>query len=141
MKKEREILKKYLAKKGLRLTYEREQILEEVSSRYDHFDVESLFQSFYDRGKDISRATIYRTIPLLIQSGLIHEALRCGERVQYEYIYGHKPHGHLVCIKCGKIIEFNSKELEEVKKKACEKYGFRPIEFRFGIKGYCRDCK
>jgi len=140
MAKEKTILKEYLAKKGLRLTSEREQILEEVFSRHDHFDAEDLFQAFHERGADISRATIYRTMPLLVESGLVQEAMRCGERVQYEHIYGHKSHGHLVCVKCGKIMEFESNELENIKEKVCKEYGFKPTEFRFGIKGYCRNC-
>jgi len=140
MAKEKRIFKEYLAKKGLKLTSERERILEEVFSRHDHFDTETLFQVFHERGEDISRATIYRTMPLLVESGLVQEAMRCGERVQYEHIYGHKSHGHLVCVKCGKIMEFESNELEKIKERVCKEHGFKPIEFRFGIKGYCRNC-
>lgn len=140
MEKEKEIFKRYLVKKGLKFTPERELILEEVFSRHDHFDAEALFRVFYDRRENISRATIYRTLPLLVESGLAQEAMRCGERVCYEHIYGHKSHGHMICVECGKIIEFENKELENVKKKVCEEYGFKPAEFRFGIKGYCKDC-
>jgi len=140
MAKENTILKEYLAKKGLRLTSERERILEEVFSRHDHFDAETLFQVFHERGEDISRATIYRTMPLLVESGLVQEAMRCGERVQYEHIYGHKSHGHLVCIKCGKIMEFENDKLEKIKERVCKEHGFKSTEFRFGIKGYCRNC-
>ncbi len=141
MKKEKEIFKKYLVSKSLKLTSERELILKEVFSRHDHFDAEALFQVFRERGENISRATIYRTLPLLVESGLVQEALRCGERVCYEHIYGHKSHGHMICIECGKIIEFENKELEKIKKKACGKYSFKSTEFRFGIKGYCKDCQ
>ncbi len=141
MKKEKEIFKRYLIKKGLKFTPERELILKEVFSRHDHFDAEALFQVFRGRGEDVSRATIYRTLPLLVDSGLVQEAMRCGERVCYEHIYGHKSHGHMICIKCGKIIEFENKELEKIKKKMCGKYGFKPIEFRFGIRGYCKSCQ
>jgi Fur family ferric uptake transcriptional regulator len=141
MKKEEEIFKKYLVKKGLKLTSEREKILKEVFSRHDHFDAEDLLQAFHDRGENISRATIYRALPLLVESGLVQEAMRCGETVKYEHIYGHRSHGHLVCVKCGKIIEFENKKLEEIKKKICEEYGFKSTECRFGIKGVCRDCQ
>ncbi len=140
MEKEKEIFKKYLVDKGLKFTPERVRILEEVFSRHDHFDVEDLFQSFHDRGENISRATIYRTLPLMVESGLVQEAMRCGERICYEHIYGHRSHGHLVCVNCGKIIEFENDELEKIKKKVCGKYDFKPTEFRFGIKGYCKDC-
>ncbi len=140
MEKEKEIFKKYLFDKGLKLTPERELILKEVFSRHDHFDAETLFRDFYEKGENVSRATIYRTLPLLVESGLVQEAMRCGERVCYEHIYGHKSHGHLVCVKCGRIIEFENDELEEIKKEVCGRYGFKPTEFRFAVKGYCKDC-
>jgi len=141
MEKEKEIFKKYLADKGLKLTPERGLILEEIFLRHDHFDAETLFRNFYEKGENVSRATIYRTLPLLVGSGLVQEAMRCGERVCYEHIYGHKSHGHLVCVKCGRIIEFENEELEEIKKEVCGRYGFKPAEFRFGIKGCCKDCQ
>jgi Fur family ferric uptake transcriptional regulator len=141
MKKEKDIFKKYLVGKGLKFTPERVKILEEVFSRHDHFDVEDIFQAFHDRGENISRATIYRTLPLMVESGLVQEAMRCGERICYEHIYGHRSHGHLVCLGCGRIIEFENNELEDIKKEVCGRYGFKPVEFRFGIKGYCKDCQ
>jgi len=141
MKKEKEIFKKYLVERGLKLTSEREQILKEIFSRHNHFDAEALFQVFHDKGENISRATIYRTLPLLVESGLVQEAMRCGERVCYEHIYGHRSHGHIICMGCGKIIEFENEKLEDIKRKACKKYGFKPAGFRFGIKGYCKDCQ
>jgi Fur family ferric uptake transcriptional regulator len=141
MYKEKEVFKKYLIAKGLKLTPERELILKEVFSRHDHFDAEDLFQAFLDRGEDVSRATIYRALPLLVESGLVQEAMRCGERVCYEHIYGHRAHGHIICIECGKIIEFENKNLEKIRDTACEKYDFMPTEFRFGIKGYCKNCQ
>jgi len=141
MEKEKGIFKRYLIKKGLKFTPERELILKEVFLRHDHFDAEALFQVFHSRGENISRATIYRTLPLLVDSGLVQEAMRCGERVCYEHIYGHKSHGHMICMRCGKIIEFENEKLEDIKRKACKKYGFKPTEFRFGIKGYCKDCQ
>ncbi len=140
MKKEKKIFKKYLHGKGLKLTPEREKVLREVFLRHDHFDAETLFQCFYGRGENISRATIYRALPLLVGSGLVQEAMRCGERVCYEHIYGHKSHGHMICMECGKIIEFENREMEKLNKRVCEEYGFKPVESRFGIRGYCKDC-
>jgi Fur family ferric uptake transcriptional regulator len=141
MKKEKEIFGKYLIEKGLKFTPGRKLVLEEVFSRHDHFDAEDLFQVFRSRGEDVSRATIYRTLPLLVESGLVQEAMRCGERICYEHIYGHRSHGHLICIKCGKIIEFENSALEKIKMKVCDEYDFKSVEFRFGVKGYCKDCQ
>jgi Fur family ferric uptake transcriptional regulator len=131
----------YLKKKGLKFTPERELILKEVFSLHKHFDVEALFGILRKKDRTISRATIYRTLPLLIESGLIREALRCRDRVYYELIFGHPHHDHLLCIGCGKVIEFRNERLEKLQKEVCKKYGFKPIEHRLGIKGYCKKCQ
>ena len=141
MKTEKDIFRDYLNKRGLKFTHERELILKEVFARHEHFDVEALFQRLYQKDKRISRATIYRALPLLIDSGLISEAMRCKDRIYYEHIYGHKHHSHMLCIKCGKIIEFSDDKIEKLKGEICKKYGFKPVEYRFGIKGYCKDCQ
>ncbi len=141
METERVIFRNYLNKKGLKFTHERELIIEEVFARHEHFDVESLFQRLYQKKEHISRATIYRTLPLLIDSMLVSEAMRCQDRIYYEHTYGHKHHDHMVCIKCGKIIEFSDDRIEKLKEEICKKYGFKPLEHRFGIKGYCKDCQ
>lgn len=130
----------YLKKKALKFTPERKLILKEVFSFHKHFNVEELFSRLRKKNKAISRATIYRTLPLLIESGLIREALRCRDRVYYEHVFGHPHHDHLVCIECGKIIEFKNEKLEKLQDGICKKYGFEPIEHRLGIKGYCRRC-
>lgn len=141
MKTEREIFKKYIREKGLNLTPERKAILNEVFSMHEHFDVEKLYRKLDSEGNRISRATIYRTLPMLLDCGLISEAVRCKDRVYYEHVYGHKHHSHMVCIKCGKVIEFEDEKIEEEKNKICEKYNFKPTEYRFGIRGYCEDCQ
>lgn len=141
MKAEKEIFKKYIKKRDLKWTPERKAILEEVFSTHEHFDVEELHKRMNSRGEKISRTTIYRTIPLLLDCGLIAEALRCKDRVYYEHVYGHRHHSHMVCIKCGKVIEFEDGKIEKEKERICDKYNFEPVEYRFGIRGYCKDCK
>ena len=135
-----EKFKNYLKSKGLKFTPERQTILEGVFSLHNHFDVEEIFEKIRKRGEYISRATIYRTIPLLVESGLMREALRCHDKVHYEHIFGHGHHDHLVCVKCGRIIEFKYDKIETLQDAICKKYDFRPIEHRLGIRGYCKKC-
>jgi len=141
MKTGKEIFREYVKARGLKFTPERQIILEEIFSTHDHFDVENLYDRIKEKGERISRTTVYRTLPLLLDCGLIAEAIRCRDRVFYEHIYGHKHHSHLVCIKCGKIIEFEDDEIEKEKNRICKKYHFKPVEYRFGIRGYCEDCQ
>lgn len=130
----------YLKSNGLRFTPERRFILGEIFSSHRHFDVEELYQRLRRKGKSISRATIYRTLPLLVESGLVREALRCQDRVHYEHTLGHEHHDHLLCIKCGRVIEFKDEAIEKLQDGICKRYGFKPIEHRLGIRGYCKVC-
>lgn len=130
----------FLKSKELKYTSERKLILEAIFFFHKHFDVEELFERLRKQGDDVSRATIYRTIPLLLQSGLIAETFRCQNKVSYENIFNKRHHDHLLCIKCGKIIEFYNRKIEELQEEVCREYNFVPVEHRLGIKGYCKDC-
>ena len=140
METETEIFKKYLNKKNLKFTHERQSILKEIFLTHNHFDIESLYERLKTKGKNISRATIYRTIPLLIESNLINKAIRYKDRIYYEHIYGHKSHSHFICINCGKIIEFENDEKDKIIKKIKRKYNFKIVESKLIIKGYCKNC-
>ena len=135
------IFKGFLKEKGLKFTPEREIVLKEVFSFHRHFDAEKLYQKLYGKKERISRASVYRTLPLLVKAGLIAETLRCQGKTSYEHIYGHGHHDHMLCIGCGKVIEFRSDKLEKLQNDICRAHGFRPVEHRLGIKGYCRDCQ
>ena len=141
IKQEEDKLKDFLRSKNLRLTPERKAILKAAFSMHEHFDVEKLYRNLRKEKKSISRATIYRAIPFLVESGLVKEVMRCLNKTQYEHVFGHKHHDHLVCIKCGRIIEFTNEKIEKLQDEVCKRYGFRPVEHRLGIRGFCQQCK
>ncbi|MCD6521668.1 transcriptional repressor [Candidatus Calescamantes bacterium] len=128
----------FLKEKGLKFTPERRKIVEEIISFHDHFDVETLYHRLK---RKVSLATIYRTLPLLRESGLIREVLRCQGRAVFESVWGHPHHDHLICIVCGKVIEFEDERIEKLQEEVCRKFGFQPVEHRLGIKGYCKECQ
>jgi len=130
----------FLKSKEFKYTSERKLILNATLSFHNHFDVEELFERLRKQGNNVSRATIYRTIPLLIQSGLIIETLHCQDKTSYENIFNKKHHDHLVCVKCGKTIEFFDERIEKLQEEVCRQHNFVPTEHRLGIKGYCEDC-
>jgi len=136
---EDEKFEEFLKLKELKFTSERKLILKAIFSFHKHFDVEELFEKLREQGNNVSRATIYRTIPLLLQSGLLSETLRCQDKnkIRYENIFNKKHHDHLVCVKCGKIIEFFDERIEKIQEEVCRQYNFVPIEHRLRIKGYC----
>ena len=131
----------YLKSKGLKYTPERRLVLREIFSFHNHFDAEGLFEKLREKGEHVSRATIYRTLPLLIESGLIKEALRCQDHTHYEHVFGHPHHDHLVCLGCGRVIEFREDKIERMQELICRRYDFQSIEHRLGIRGYCNRCK
>ncbi|MFC1658369.1 Fur family transcriptional regulator [Candidatus Omnitrophota bacterium] len=135
------VFRDYLKNEGLRFTPERRVILEGVSALSGHFDIERLYAKLHHKAGKISLATIYRTLHHLVNSGLIREVMRCQDRPQYEKIFGCAHHDHLICVKCGKVIEFKDDAIESLQKRVCKEFRFQPTEHRLGIRGYCRDCR
>jgi len=130
----------YIKAQGLRKTPERETIIEEIFSIHDHFDVDELFLRLRNKRKRVSKASLYRTIPLLIESGLIKEVYFEDGHLHYEHIYGHKDHSHLRCNRCGRIIEFDDDEIGTLQKRIGKKYDFAVTAHRFELIGYCPQC-
>ncbi len=135
------IFRKYLQKKGLRYTPEREQIIKEIFSTHDHFDVDTLYLRMRQKGLQISKASIYRLIPLLIEAGLIEEVFFEDGHMHYEHIYGHEPHCHLRCIGCKKIEEFTDPYWTELEKMLKEKFGYELTNYKLEVQGLCPACK
>ena len=140
MGNEVEIFRSYIKSKGLRNTREREEIVQEIFSNTGHFDVEGLYMKLKRRGSKVSKASIYRNIPLLIDSGLIREVSYKDGHMHYEHVHGRAHHCHLSCIECGKVVEFVEPSIKEVEKRLESRYGFKIIEHRLDVMGYCKEC-
>lgn len=141
MKSEIEVFREFIRKKGLRNTPEREAIIKEIFATHDHFDVDELYLRLKNKKQKISKPSIYRLIPYLLESGLIQDAYFEDGHLHYEHIYGHEHHCHLRCLKCGKIIEFEEKSLKKIEKKLAEKHDFFIKAHKFEALGYCSKCK
>ena len=144
MQKPKETLdefKRLLEHKGLKYTYERECIYDEVQRIDKHFDADSLYDRFKKRGDRVARATVYRNLPLLLEAGVIQKSAGEGKRDFYEKtdIKGH--HDHMVCLGCKKIIEFHSDELEELQEKLTTEYRFKLVFHDHRLFGYCQSCQ
>lgn len=133
--------KNFLKEKRLKFTPERRAILKGVFSLHRHFDVDELYDKLRKAGVNVSRASIYRTLPLLIQCGLIAQTFRCRDKASYEHIFGHEHHDHMLCMRCGKIIEFSDEKIEKLQEEVCKRYRFKSVEHKLGIRGYCRKCR
>ncbi len=132
--------REFIQQKGLRNTPERQIIIEEIFSIHDHFDVDGLFLRLRNKNKIVSKASIYRTIPLLIESELIKEVYFEGGHLHYEHIYGHHHHCHLRCICCGRIFEFADDEIVRIQNRIGKEHEFVITSHRFELLGYCPRC-
>ena len=130
----------FLKSKGFKLTGERRTILDEIFATHEHINAEDLFLQLRKKKANVSRATVYRTLNLLVTSGLV-QRISFGEKFAvYEHVFGHDQHDHLVCIKCGNIIEFSDSSLAKKYQAIADKEAFRPLAFRLQILGYCKKC-
>jgi Fur family ferric uptake transcriptional regulator len=131
----------YLRDNNLKVTKERLMLLEELFNTTGHLDADTLLFQLRHKDKSISRATIYRTLDLLVQCGLARKARLGREHYVYERVTPGKRHDHMVCTGCGSIIEFHDIELEEMQRQVCLEYQFRPTFYSLQIQGLCSDCQ
>lgn len=141
MGEEIDLFRSFIRRKGLRNTPEREEIIGEIFARDDHFDVDELYFRLRSKGSRVSKASIYRNIPLIMECGLIKEVWHEDGHMHYEPMYGQSHHCHLRCIKCGKVIEFVEEELQVIEKRLAEKHNFLVVDHRLDVVGYCATCR
>lgn len=137
----KETLTEYLKERDLRPTKERYLLLEEIMHTNGHFDADELFAKLTAKGLKASRATVYNTLDLLVNCGLISK-YRFGEsHSRYEKAFGRPRHDHLICLECGEIIEFVSEKLDRIQKEVCEEEKFKPRNSTLQIFGTCHNCQ
>ncbi len=141
MIKEKEEFIKFLSKKDLKLTSQRESILRIFLGIEKHVSIDDLYVLVKNKDDKIGYATVARTMKLIKEAGLARE-IDLGEgKKRYEHLFGHKHHDHLVCSNCGKCIEVLDARIEELQEKLAKKYDFKLTTHRMEIIGLCRDCR
>jgi Fur family transcriptional regulator, ferric uptake regulator len=129
-----------LRERGLRLTRERRRILEAALGHRGHFDADGLLAALRRGGAGVSRATVYRTLAHLVASGLLRR-YDLGDRSSlYEAAVGKRHHEHLICLRCGAIIEFVQERIERLQDEVCRRHRFRPESHSLQIFGVCGSC-
>ena len=137
-----ETFKSHLRTHGQRYTPERAEILETVLECSEHFSAESLVSELRKRKRNVSLATVYRTIPVLIECGFVEPSIKMGDVEYFERrAAGNQHHDHILCTECGKIVEFYSAEIEELQDKIAVKHGFRLLHHSHVLKGICQGCR
>jgi len=136
---EQQILTIYLDDNHLKHTKQREAILEVFLGTRGHINSEDLFRKVRELHPRIGYTTVYRTMKLLRDAGLAVERHFDDGATCYEIERKH--HDHLVCVRCGKIIEFESSMIEGAQDAIAKRYGFRLLRHRHELYGYCSDCQ
>lgn len=132
---------RYLRDHRQPVTRQRDQVAIALLSSEEHLSVEQLRRKLKQEGVPIGLATIYRTLDLLVTSGLVR-AHDFGQGYRrYEPISPQMHHGHLICLQCEKVEEFTHDRLERMLPMIADEHGFQPERHRVEIYGVCRDCQ
>jgi len=131
----------FLREKGLRLTVPRSEILLMAWSTHEHFTADQMVAWLQETDGKASRATVYRTLSLLVEGGFLASMDNGQGTLLYEHILGHAHHDHMVCLKCSRIIEFRCEPIEDLQRELAENYQFELLSHSLRLEGYCARCR
>lgn len=132
----------YLHEKGLKSTRQRNDIVIFFLQKDKHFTVEELYREIQKNDPKIGYATVYRTLKLLVKAKLaVEHQFGEGGIIRFEPVHKGEHHDHLICLKCGKIIEFKNDQIEQLQRKVAREYNFKLTDHQLVLYGYCSECK
>jgi Fur family transcriptional regulator, ferric uptake regulator len=130
----------FLRLKDLRITAQRQEVLLLAWSTHAHFSAEQMYAWVREKGGKASRATVYRTLGLLVEGGFLSALERGQGQILYEHILGHHHHDHMICLGCKQITEFRNVKIERLQLEECLRHDFQMVNHSLTIEGYCKSC-
>lgn len=141
MKTPQDAFTAYLSNQSLKMTPQRRLILDTFLSQSQHLSPEELYDKVRKRDKSVGQATVYRTLKLLVEAGIV-EALDFADGVtRYEVSWGEEHHDHLICENCGKNIEILDQTIEKRQESIAKEHGFKLSHHKMYLYGICSDCR
>ncbi len=135
-----QVFTRYLRRHRIKYTKPRRAILRAALQHRDHFEAEQLLAQLSQSGEKVAKATIYRTLPLLVDCGVLRQVRFSDTQAHYEHALGADPHDHMICRRCGRIIEFSSLRVEQLRAELARESHFHDLTHRFQIWGLCSAC-
>jgi Fur family ferric uptake transcriptional regulator len=135
------IFSDYLKRNGLKMTRQREMIVDSFLRTNGHLSTEELYQLVRQKDKTVGFTTVFRTLKALTDCGLARETDLQDGRARFEHIYNRPHHHHIVCVSCNRTIEFLSPELERLQEEIVSRYQFQSVRHQLQIFGICPDCQ
>lgn len=129
----------YLKRCGLKITQQRLLVAEKIFALNSHFTVDSLAESLKEHKNEISRATIYRIVSLMVEAGQLTEHHFNQSVKVYEHIPKKEHHDHVVCTDCGRIDEFVDEDIERMQLEIAERLGYRLADHALNLYGVCQE--
>jgi len=132
-----------LKERGIRLTRQRQILLELIDKSGKHLDAETLYRMARERDPKLNRVTVYRTLKMLKQGGLVDELdlMHLGGDQHYYETRMKQEHAHVICLRCGKVEEFFGEPLQKLRRQVEQHFGFNVLIARTEIGGYCAHCQ
>jgi Fur family ferric uptake transcriptional regulator len=132
-----------LKKRGVRLTRQRQILLDLIDKSGEHLDAERLFQMAKQVDPKLNRVTVYRTLKMLKQGGLVDELdlMHFGGDQHYYETRLKQEHAHIICLRCGRVEEFFGEPLQKIRRQVEATFGFQILIARTEIGGYCAHCQ
>ena len=141
MKDRLETFRQWIKEQGLKATAQREDIAQVFFAAERHISVEELYSDVRQINPRVGYATVYRTLKLLKECGLAAERHFADGQARFEKLEEERHHDHIICERCGRIVEFNHPQMEQLQAKVAQRFGFIATTHKMEIYGICQECR
>jgi Fur family ferric uptake transcriptional regulator len=137
----KKLFQEFAAQKGLKSTRQRDAVLDLFLSSDRHMSIEELYLKLRAKHPTIGYATVYRTLKLFAESGIAREIQFGDGQTRYEHVEEGEHHDHLVCTRCGTIVEFSNESIEKLQDAVADSHGFLIETHKLELYGICKKCR